>query len=1447
MKRKSMGILAVVCCICVIGALGLRYYMQTAAFMESAGQTIASVATETLGVQVDVGDVEVTSFRTLELHNLAIYDKQAAVIARAEKAQVTYRLLSALSSPAEAIKEITVSNVTAVVEQRADGSWNYRDVISEQADGQQFHGIVNIEDAQVTGRMEGKELTLTDVNGSLDFADYPVLKARVTANNQGAAIEASGTFDDARQIVNAVVHDADVKNYLGLLPDGWLPEETAIEGGRIDQAELHVFRDGSRLSLCGEADFADGALCIQSTKITGIKGHTAFTNAEALLSVEAEANGQQAKAHGKIRLDAGVPYLDLEVTSDSFDPGKILVNIPYQGAASFVARVKGTIQNPLVDGSVKVAAGSAVGVSFRNLAAKVRYQDGHVFAEDMHADTLGGHVAGEFALSTLDLGYTAHVQAKGIDMAEVAAVLPAAQEVTGRVSGDIGLSGTGLDLEAMQAYGNAKLQNGSYQALPIEDLNGSFYLAGDDLKLDFVSMNLPGKSRLGVEGTVIDVLAAPKLDLAFYGAHFDLSLLRKLEPDADLTGVSDFKGTVQGPAVNPRVEIKFSGLKGTLFKQPFDSLKLMASGSLDGVHIDDFLMEKDGREVWRVAGSAGFAGERRLNLRIDTMGARMEDIAALVAPDQPITGNVDNIITLTGTLDNPKGVGYIHFYRGSYHGVLLSGMDGDYFLDNGVIRLQDFHAYSPMIDMVLNGTINQSQQLDMEVEAQDIDLKRVEHKLPYEVSGHGTFKGKILGTMNSPEFYGVLEAPNLVLNEQEITNLRGLVKYRREIANLDQFRFEQNGGTYEVTGSVDTATEKIAGKLKVEHADANAIAALFNQKNDLLQGRADCTADIGGTLHNPQVEMTGGMKQGNVGGYDIHEVAFNLRLEDQVVYVDKFAALQGQNGQVSLTGSASLSGGPLTAKLSASNLEMGMFARLAGIGATVIGTADVEAVFGGVLANPSADVSIKGRNGGVQGSTFDSLDGELHLKNGLVRVDSLTVKKMSGNRTYQASAQGIIPLRAIAANRDEELDDIEQMQLALNLDQADLSLLPLLSQQIDWAVGATTGSLKLHGTLAHPYIDGALGVKAGAVKFKAIENPVTDMNADIVFMGSKMTVKDFSGKMGDGTYSLTGDIQFDGVKPQKYDLKLQLDKLDVQSRMFRGPITGEFRLFDTDFYGETLPKLYGKINFADCLVSVPAIPDSEGELPEAVLDVQVNVGKKVHFYSPYLYDMYLTGQVHAGGITSHPKMSGSLEVKRGGTINYLKTEFAIREGRATFNQVASFLPSIDFFADTRLTRTRVFLAARGPLGNMRVILSSSPQMSQTQIIQLLTLRDAYKQGQNNMTAADLLTVGLQMSFLSEVEGVMRDVLYLDQFTLSRGNGSAFENRAEENERNKYDFNVQMGKYISDKVMVKYTRSLGGNKSVNRYGLRYDFDDRWGMTLEREGRDYVVGVEARTSF
>ena len=56
----------------------------------------------------------------------------------------------------------------------------------------------------------------------------------------------------------------------------------------------------------------------------------------------------------------------------------------------------------------------------------------------------------------------------------------------------------------------------------------------------------------------------------------------------------------------------------------------------------------------------------------------------------------------------------------------------------------------------------------------------------------------------------------------------------------------------------------------------------------------------------------------------------------------------------------------------------------------------------------------------------------------------------------------------------------------------------------------------------------------------------------------------------------------------------------------------------------------------------------------------------------------------------------------------------------------------------------------------------------------------------------------------------------------------------------------MGKYVTDKLMLKYARIFNG-KHHNRYGIQYDFNDNVGVTVEREGKDYIVGFEARFKF
>jgi translocation and assembly module TamB len=56
----------------------------------------------------------------------------------------------------------------------------------------------------------------------------------------------------------------------------------------------------------------------------------------------------------------------------------------------------------------------------------------------------------------------------------------------------------------------------------------------------------------------------------------------------------------------------------------------------------------------------------------------------------------------------------------------------------------------------------------------------------------------------------------------------------------------------------------------------------------------------------------------------------------------------------------------------------------------------------------------------------------------------------------------------------------------------------------------------------------------------------------------------------------------------------------------------------------------------------------------------------------------------------------------------------------------------------------------------------------------------------------------------------------------------------------------MGKYISDKVMLRYTHGFSGD-GVDRYGVQYDVNDHWGITLEREANSTIFGVEARMTF
>ena len=1440
------SILALLC----LFFLGAYMYVSSQSFMGKAAEIAKTQAGEALGTQVEIGGVAITSPRAIDIHDVVVYDKDSRRMADVEHVTVKFSPLSMLSNPgAEAISSVDVENVKAELVQREDESWNCEDLISDDTSKSNFTGKINLKNAQVTGKLNGhtgngQSLTANVESLALNFADQPdsgsIRVDELVAKVKDTEIKGSGSFGGTRQTLVLKTGDVNLQDYLAFIPEGTIPDIVTDIGGHLDKLDVAATMTGQDISLSGKADFSRGTAVVMGTKIENTRGLVVFNDKDASVFVRADAAGQEAAVHGKVFWDKGTPYMKLIAETQGFDPSKILTEIPFQGKVAATALITGSFTDPVVDGTFKVDSGSAYGFGFSNAEAKAKYESGRVIVRSFSVDVFGGNVKGEGEFNSKDSTYLGHAVIDKVDASQLSEYVG---DVGGFVSGDVAVSGQGADIDGITAYGSIHGEACSYKGIQLEEAKLSFYKKNGDIRIDAADVKVPNGGTLTADGKIN--LDAGTIDTSFYGTHLDMSLIKGIDSRLDAEGLADIQGTVKGALSNPVVKTEFSAIKGSILKQPFRTMHGALRGNLDGVKVDSFSMENGGDPVWIAQGVVGFTGKKVLNLRVDTMKARMEDLAALVAPGQPITGNVDNVITITGTMDDPKIQGYVHFYDGSYNGLLLQGMDGDYFLDDGILTLQVFHVYSPMVDMVLNGTVDvkKNYELNLTVAAKDFQMDRLGRKLPYPAAGRGSFEGHITGTAENPLFDGKVEAPELNINGVDVLDSKATITYAGSRVNFEELSFKQNGGSYKFKGNANVSNGKLRGKLEVEQGDINALMALGNLKNDVVHGRINCKIDIAGTISDPMAHLDGYMAQGTVGGCDVSNIIMDIGFSHNVATIDTFTGSQGTDGSFDIKGQVDLDG-PMSADVTATGIDAKIISGLVNLDTGIKGKINANAHVGGTTKNPDVELKLNVENSGVGFSTFDTIEGELHLKDGIINVNKLRAAAQMNKKTgYSVAASGKIPLAALDAS-SPAADASRQFDLTISLDDADLGILPVLTKQVEWGLGALDGTLRLTGNAQKPYLNGSVTMKGGALKLAKLEKPITDMNVQMDVVASHVHLKECSGKMGSGTYDLTGSLDLNGYTPTNYNFSLVADKLDVQADFYKGPLTANLTLSQQDvFIWKNVPKISGSVTIADTLLSIPSLPDSTGDLPRILLDVNLDLGKNVRFYSSLGADVKLAGGVYFGGTTDYPRTSGSIYVTKG-TVSYLKTAFKVREAVARFGVQGTFIPNLTLRADTKIAKTTVYLSLDGPADQMDFKLASSPAMSKSEIIQFLTLRSAYQSGHSiDQDFSNMLNIGFQMSVLSEIENSVRNVLNLDEFTITRdtltGKKDAVNDRREV-------YNVTVGKYLSDKVMVEFTKGI--NSQTYKYNLTYDFNDRIGMKISRdEEHSTEFTIEARFTF
>ncbi len=870
-----------------------------------------------------------------------------------------------------------------------------------------------------------------------------------------------------------------------------------------------------------------------------------------------------------------------------------------------------------------------------------------------------------------------------------------------------------------------------------------------------------------------------------------------------------------------------------------------------------------------VSGLVDLRGEEPyVDLSLETYGVRIEPIMALILgkKDVPVTGNLDNIMQVRGTTSQPYVYGEVHASDGSAMEQLYNSVDGRYLYDKGTLELEDFLIKAFYADVKLDGTMADDGRLNFDMVAKNVDLAHLPIKdETIDLGGKVNAKGHIGGRITAPTFRGDVDSDKVLINGEALTELSGTVDGRGLPYNMFKVSFKQpykhdpsNYGLYTADVNLNLQEKYMQGKVQMLWGDIGGLLRMARMDYDIngqMQGLLDfCPQGKGSGLN---ISITADDVKIHELNYSHMELKGNIK--KTLLTLDE-VKLQEQDG---ITDRGLITaGGQIELKEQGFNLSMQAFKANPAIVTAVMkdppeikGEMDMQVQLAGTVAKPS----------GIAGVGVDKLNAELALKNDTIKLEYLVASKDA----YSVKASGDIPLD-VFRSKEQRRNPRSQMNIIMDLNEARLGILPALSKMVEWGVGETNGAVRLAGTLEEPLLYGSLKIVDGAVKIKDLDTALEAINLDVDFQGNTVLLRNVSTKLGKGTLSAEGSYALQTTEKDAYKLHIKADNAELASQIFTGRINSEIEIVPQKYRDrkkakgnvpppvEYRPLIKGQLKLDDVVVNMPTVPEmGEGE-SNFGLDMKVELGKKIHLYNSYLYDIWLNGGIHIKGSTLFPIVDGTIKADKG-TISYLRTDFKLQKAGLVWVEPGTFLPNVNLESTARFSRYRIYMKVNGPVEKMDLVLTSDPPLERNTIVRMLTLqRDTA--GSNEVTSEDmnnLMTVGLQMTVLGDVETWIKQTLGLDQFRIYTGkvrSGIGFESAKDRSqdlttdERNQY--NVLVSKYLNNNFMFGYTtsfdaldRSIFGQYDISRhmnitYSRSYDMNDK---------TDNWYGLEYKITF
>ena len=1382
------------------------------------------------------GTVSYSSFHigwdgSVQMKDLVVDDAKGQHVLTADALTVSIQWLKVLQypfgqvSPDALLGTITVTSPHVNVVQDEQGQWNVLQLVKERESDSpsQFSGLLRLEKGSISLFLpQAEPLQLSDVDVTVlgdggrmleGVIDAQLGKDHIHSKLQWAL---DGSGDRSFYVETPHLDIAPMVSRISL------PRAVSSMTGKLTDMALTVTQRGGFWYGEGGLSFQNVGTTLQDYRLTSGKG-TLQIHGDVLFldGIEANVNDEHLRMNGTVHhvFDED-PTLHVNVGLKEWNLASFS-QLPLTGTITADALLTGPVSNVKASADVEVRDIAYEGITVNRGKGHLSYGDQVIHVEDAELSTQGGIVngTGSYHMDTED--FSAQVEAQNISLYGLP--LEGLPSIQGTMSGSLVIEGKQGSISKLN--GSVQGRHMGYQSILVDALDASLSWDGAQLIVPYLNGTW-GRGTFTGSGRFGNGIFGINL----HGTNIGLEQFNEWSPKP-LGGTVSLEANLQGSLENPTGTVMIAGETLSYGTTKFDRAFVKAKLEDTTLHILEGDMEYR-KSTYDLDGFIRLDGEQTIDIKGSAKDVRIEDVLPNFT-DIPMTGWLNTDVHVQGTVQRPQIEGHLKAWDGSAYGKLFSSIEGAYTYHDGHLHLPrlDISTYGSSI--IVDGDI-QDKQLDINFVGDAVPIEPFVRDAGLNIVGYVGAEGHFGGTVDAPIFEGNVQSDAMQVKDTTLHDIAGSVYITPQVVHLQGLTFTGSGTSrYEVKGGVQLENPKrLFGYVRVQDGDLHQLLALTNAQVPDVNGKLQATIELGGSSDSPRLDVKGTLEDTTIRDEVVGTATLDLGYGGRTIDIRTFK-LPIKEGLIVGKGKADLDGST-DIQLVASKVPVQTVLPLVTKNVNAQGNWNFIINVHGLTKSPKVEFSSEVEQAVINGISLDQLSILGSMEDQVVNIQQGMIKKSDSS----IKVRGKLPLGAFVTNEYVADDLNKQFDVYVDMNEANLSALPLMFKEVQSADGAIHGVVHVTGNSSNILANGTVELANGSMQLQSLKKPVTQLKGQLLFRGNHVDITG-STTMGKGNAGLSGNIGWMGSGITSYYGALQMKGIEIAHTFYTGPLDGELYIVDK----QDMPTLVGAITLHDVVASIPLSFESSDTSIPLGLDLTIDAKDNVRLYNPLLYDMFLQGKVKFEGTVGEPKASGKLSVNKG-HVKYLKNRFKITEGQAKF-VTGSIIPELNVRSMANVKNYRISLQAEGPATQMKLKLTSEPNLSERQIISLLTFgrNVGNASGVTSEDANALLTSSLQSLAFGYIEDVLQDTLGLDLVNITTGSLDGKDSRDLQEKNN---FNVTIGKYVVPDLMVTLTRGLK-NDHVS-YGFQYDINRSISATgwINNENKRYL-GAQWRYRF